>query len=121
MASSNCLGHQPPVSHDILSQTLRDNNPYRLRIMRAVPEGRLENDLDRGLIDFDVPNRRLLFLRDDSPVQIRNFGLLGIRPGLPTLLKKIERFFDPWSQNADRLERSDHSSTHIDQIALLLA
>ncbi len=68
-----------------------------------------------------VPNRRLLFLRDDSPVQICNLGSFGIRPGLPTLLKKIERFFDPWRQNANRLEGSDHSSTHIDQIALLLA
>ena len=63
----------------------------------------------------------LLSFRDDSPVQICDFGSFGIRPGLPALLKKIERFFDPWRQDANRLEDSDHSSNHIDQIALLIA
>ncbi len=73
------------------------------------------------LPSVERPLPRLRFLRDDSPIQIRNLGLFGIRPGLPTLLKKIEGFFDTWSQNVNRLEGPDHSSTHIDQIALLLA
>ena len=69
---------------------------------------------------MEPPLPRLQFLRDDSPIQIRNLGLFGIRPGLPTLLKKIEGFFDPWSQNVNRLEGSNHPSPHKDQVALLL-
>ncbi len=42
-----------PVAQDILIQTLRDNQQYRLRSISAVPEDRLENHLVRGLIDFD--------------------------------------------------------------------
>lgn len=42
-----------PVAQDILIQTLRDNQRYRLRSVSAVPEDRLENHLIRGLIDFD--------------------------------------------------------------------
>ena len=75
----------------------------------------------RGLIGFGVPSRRLLFLSDDSPVQICNLGLFGIRPGLPALLKKIERFLNPWVQYPNRLKGADHSPTHVDQIPVLLA
>ena len=46
-----------------------------------------------GVWDGDV---RSTFLRDDSPVQICNFGFFGIRPSLATCLKQIKRFFDPW-------------------------
>ena len=44
---------QKPVANDILIQTLRENQQFRLRSLSTVSEDRMEDYLVRGLIDFD--------------------------------------------------------------------
>ena len=46
--------------------------------------------LFRGWSHAEGLNRGSRFLRDDSPVEICDFGFFGICPGLPALLKKVE-------------------------------
>ena len=39
-------------------------------------------------VDLEIVGRiQSLFLRDDSPVQVRDFGFFGVRPGLATCLQ----------------------------------
>jgi type III restriction enzyme len=45
--------NQKPVPDDILIQTLRDNKQYRLTSLASATEGRFEDYLVRGLIDYN--------------------------------------------------------------------